>query len=71
MIQLHKGRYSNHTQDTFDPQWNHLDIRQPGYPLTDVTPAAPKQLEEMLRLSRILSAGIPMLELIGTSTAIN
>ena len=59
MIQLHKGRFSNHTQDTFDPQWNHLDIRQPAYPLADVTPAAPKQLEEMLRLSRILSAGIP------------
>ena len=54
MIQLHKGRFSAHTQDT-----NHLDVRQPGYPLAESPQAAPIQLDEMLRLSRILSAGIP------------
>lgn len=60
LIQIHRGRFGDHTQDFYDTNWNKLDITQ-GLPLSDVTLEKPAFLEEMLSLSRALSAGIPHL----------
>lgn len=60
LIQIHRGRFGDHTQDFYDINWDKLDITQ-GLPLSDVTLEKPVFLEEMLSLSRALSAGIPHL----------
>ena len=46
--------------DVFDTEWNLLPIRQ-NFENDPVTPAKPKHLQQMLELSRKLSAGIPFL----------
>lgn len=58
LVQIHKGRYSNHTQDYYDIEWNKLDIYQ-GVPQSSELMPKPEFLDEMLRLSEILSQGIP------------
>ena len=60
MIQVHNGRFSNHTQDYYDTEWNYLDIEQ-GCPPSGIVEDRPVFLDEMLRLSSVLSAGIPHL----------
>ena len=47
------------TEDFFDTQWNHLDIRRPKHPLSKERIPRPKQLDQLLELSRKLSKGIP------------
>lgn len=58
LIQYHIGRFGDHTQDFYDAQWNKLEITQ-GLPLSEVVLEKPVFLEEMLDLSRKLSAGMP------------
>lgn len=58
LVQFHKGRYQNHTQDYFDTEWNNLKIYQ-GLPMSETDIEKPVFLEQMLRLSKELSAGIP------------
>lgn len=58
LVQIHKGRFSNHTQDYYDKEWNKLDIYQ-GVPQSSELMPKPEFLDEMLRLSEILSQGIP------------
>ena len=58
LIQLHRGRFGNHTQDFYDIHWNKLDICQ-GSPTSNITLERPIFLHEMLKLSSILSSGIP------------
>lgn len=60
LIQIHRGRSANHTQDYYDINWNKLDICQ-GIAQTDIPMKKPEFLEEMLRLSSKLSAGVPQL----------
>lgn len=60
LIQVHKGRFKEHTQDFYDLNWNLLPITQ-GLPMSKNTIKRPAVLEEMLRLSSILSEGIPFL----------
>lgn len=57
IIEVHKNRGTdNHSQDFYDCEWHNLRIRQTGLQITEGDPA-PIQLQEMLSLSRILSAG--------------
>ena len=58
LIQIHRGRFQNHTQDFYDTDWNKLDIFQ-GIPMSDEVMDRPEFLDEMLELSRILSKDIP------------
>lgn len=60
LIQVHKGRFKEHTQDFYDLNWNLLPITQ-GLPMSKEPIKRPVVLEEMLRLSSILSEGIPFL----------
>ena len=60
LIQIHRGRFGIHTQDFYDTQWNKLEILQ-GLPMSDEILEKPKFLEEMLSMSRKLSADIPQL----------
>ena len=58
IIEVHKDRgLDSHTQDFYDCNWNNLHIRQTGVELSSGD-EPPKQLEEMMRLSRILSEGM-------------
>lgn len=59
MILVCRDRFqaSGLTEDFFDENWNHLSVKRPDHPNASVAIPRPAQLEEMLRLSRILSAG--------------
>lgn len=59
LIQIHRGRFGSHTQDFYDSAWNKLQIVQGGIPMSDIYLEKPVFLDEMLDLSRILSAGLP------------
>lgn len=58
LIQYHQGRFTYHTQDFYDTQWNRLPITQ-GSPLSENILEKPVFLEEMLELSRKLAKDIP------------
>lgn len=60
LIQLHMGRFTHHTQDYYDTDWNLLALRQ-GSPLSGAAVPRPAFLDEMLRLSAVLSEGFPHL----------
>lgn len=60
LIQIHHGRFGNHTQDFYDAEWNKLEIIQ-GLPMSDEVLEKPVFLEEMLELSRKLSDGVPQM----------
>ena len=60
MIQLHQGRFENHTQDFYDTNWKRFDIEQ-GYPYSKAPMERPGFLNQMLALSEQLSNGIPQL----------
>ncbi len=58
LIQVHHGRRTFHTQDFYDTQWNRLVMVQDALPMAKSGDERPSQLEKMLELSRVLSAGI-------------
>lgn len=61
LIEYHAGRFSGgHTQDFYDTKWNKTTITQGhnGSPC-DYIEKKPALLEEMIRLSEVLSADIP------------
>ena len=59
LIQVIQGDKTAHeTIDYFDTKWNLLDLKQ-NYPNSKVHLEKPKALEEMLKLSNILSDGVP------------
>ena len=58
LVQYHQGRFTYHTQDFYDTQWNRLPITQ-GTPLSENALEKPVFLEEMLELSRKLAKDIP------------
>jgi len=47
------------TEDFFSDKWEHLDIQRPNHPNAKQLIQKPVELEEMLKLSRILSKDIP------------
>ncbi len=60
IIQVHHGRFSYHTQDIYDQDWNKMDIDQGAtMPTSPEEMPKPAFLEEMLRLSRTLAEGFP------------
>lgn len=62
LIEFHMGRFTDsHTQDYYDINWNKTTISQGGFftkTSKQIIPI-PKTLNKMLRLSRVLSEGIP------------
>jgi hypothetical protein len=49
------------TEDFFDVEWNHLDVKRPGNENSKDTIQPPKYLKEMLELAALLSAFCPFL----------
>lgn len=58
LIQIHRGRFNNHTQDFYDDEWNLKPITQ-GIPNSNTAMEKPAFLEKMLELSEVLSTNIP------------
>lgn len=46
-------------EDFFDIEWNHLDLKRPSHPNSKMNIKPPIKIDEMLRMARILSKGIP------------
>lgn len=60
LVEIHNGRFENHTQDFYDANtWERLNIIQPGMPLSDCPMEKPGFAEEMNRLSAFLAKDIP------------
>lgn len=60
LIEVHKNRFTpNYTQDFYDTNWVRQDISQCGEPRSETLEEKPLLLSEMLRLSELLSEGIP------------
>ena len=56
LIEVHMGRGTDgHTQDFYTPAWDRTEIMQISEPMAKETISAPKVLDQMLELSRILS----------------
>ena len=47
------------TEDFYDPSWKHLDIKRPDIPNRAEHHEKPQNLEKMIKLSKILSEGMP------------
>ena len=60
IIQIHSGRFKDHRVEWYDANWELLDVWL-GVPMSGIKTERPQFLEEMLELSRKLSAGIPQL----------
>jgi len=60
LVQVHKGRFSNHTQDFYDTHWVKQPFDQGSLNSTEEEPK-PAGLEEMILLSERLSKNIPFL----------
>ena len=60
IIQIHSGRFTDHRVDWYDTQWNLLDAWM-VVPPSGVAVDKPPFLDELLEVSRKLSAGIPQL----------
>ena len=59
LIQIHRGRFENHTQDFYDSAWIKLQIIQGRTPMSETYLEKPVFLDEMIQLSRVLSADLP------------
>lgn len=61
VILVCRDRYSGIglTEDFYSDKWEHLDIKRPGTPNAAVVERKPEQLEEMLRVARVLSKNMP------------
>ena len=61
IILVCKGRYEDQglTEDFYDCEWNHLDVKRPHIPNAKEPIPKPDLLEELLEVSRKLSQGIP------------
>ena len=59
LVEVHRGRFGGgHTQDFYDTDWNKTVFNQPDVPMSDEVMDKPVFADEMLELSRRLSAGI-------------
>ena len=61
LILVCKDRFDNNgmTEDFFDENWKHLDIKRPGHNNSSKIIEKPVLLNEMLELSKKISEGIP------------
>lgn len=58
LVQVHRGRFSEHVQDFYTTAWEKLDFSQ-GMPQSGLLEKRPGCLDEMLALSGVLSSGFP------------
>lgn len=49
------------TEDFFDTNWNHIEVKRPGYPNASVLENKPEELEKMLQISEKLSKDFPFI----------
>lgn len=61
IIQVHKGRFQNQTQDLYDTDWKLLDYYQPDVKRSEELTPKPSVLGQMLALSEKLSESVPFL----------
>ncbi len=59
IIQVHRGRFKNHTIEYYDKKWNKIDIYSEGYEKCDYISEKPKELDKLLDIARKLSANLP------------
>lgn len=59
LIHIHLGRFTNHTQDYYDINWEKQEMEDDYLPKSDIVVEKPIWLEKMLLLSSKLSSGIP------------
>lgn len=59
VILVCQDRFNNYTSDFYSSDWTHLSARRAGRANAAEPVPKPKQLEEMLEISRKLSEGIP------------
>lgn len=57
IIQVHRGRFTTHTQDFYDTQWQKLEITQ-EFPASEIPMEKPEFLGEMLTLSKKLAQNL-------------
>ena len=64
MIEKDRFKGSNgHTVDFFDMDFNHLEFTVDGYPNSATPIAKPQKFDEMVRLARQLTVGIPQIRM--------
>lgn len=61
MIQVHKDRFTNHTEDFYDLNWNKMKIWQEEMPMTNLMQEKPINFDCMIKFSKLLSESIPQL----------
>lgn len=49
------------TEDFYDMEWTHLNVRRPGHPNAPIAESRPAELDKMLELSEKLSNGYPFM----------
>lgn len=59
LIEVHRGRFGDHTCNYYDQDWNPVTIDWAGIPVSSVEVERPVKLEKMLELSGVLTKGIP------------
>ena len=59
LIEVHRGRFGEHTCNYYDQDWNPVSIDWAGIPVSPVEVERPEKLEKMLELSSVLARGIP------------
>ena len=59
LIEVHRGRFGEHTCNYYDAEWNPVRIDWAGIPVSPVEVERPENLKEMLELSAELARGVP------------
>ena len=59
LIEVHRGRFGEHTCNYYDQDWNPVSIDWAGIPVSPFEVERPEKLEKMLELSSVLTRGIP------------
>lgn len=63
VILVCKDRYKDVglSEDFFDTEWNHMEVKRPNHRNCDISIPRPKELEEMIALASCLSKGCTFL----------
>lgn len=55
IIQVHNGRFDNHTIEYYDVKWNKLNVYTSGYAISETISDKPNQLDKLLSVAEQLS----------------
>lgn len=58
LIQVHRGRYGEYTQDFYDLNWNRMPFNNVGYQNSKIEYDKPEKLDEMIEIAKKLSEGL-------------